>query len=171
MLAAGVIPARSGRRLSQWLGTLVLVALTTPGCFRLVGPEDPAPVPSPQLVAVRIEYRQPVGCTGSTQFCAGPVIFFATWKQEGGEFALERVGDTNLWVGTAESVPVNFPPRDDPYAVRVFDPFLVGEALGGITANRLTVGGELLVRFANIGDVDESALVYIDEDGRGHNAF
>jgi len=165
------VTAPSERRRRTWLAAFALAALATPACFRLVGPEDPEPVGSPKLVPVRIEYRQPVGCTGAPQVCAGPVIFFATWKQEGGEFALQRVGDTNLWVGVAEAVPVNFPPRDDPYAVRVFDPFLVGDALRGITANRLTVGGEMLLRFANVGEEDESALVYIDEEGRGHNPY
>jgi len=169
MVPAGTKPRHP--RTSRRLRILAVAALGTAACFRLVGPEDPTPVDSPQLVAVRIEYRQPQGCTVPEAQCGGPVIFFASWKQEGGEFALSRVGDTNVWVGVAEAVPVNFPPRDDPYQVRVFDPFLAGDALVGITANRITVGGELLTRFANIGDEDESALVYIDDEGQGHNAF
>jgi hypothetical protein len=171
MLAAAAEPARSRGRSPRLAAALALGALAAAGCFRLVGPEDPPPVETPLLVSVRVEYRQPGGCTVPPEACSGPVVFFATWKQEGSAFALARIGDSNVWAGVAESVPVNYPPRDEPYAVRVFDPFLVGDALRGITANRITVGGEQLIRFANIGDEDESALVYVDEDGNGHNAF
>jgi hypothetical protein len=158
-------PAKSARR-----PLLLLAAVSAAACFRLVGPEEPEPVTSPQLVPVSIEYRQPVGCNAPDLLCGGPVIFFASWTREGGEFALERIGDTNIWRGVAQSVPVNYPPRDDPYRVRVFDPFLLQDDLEGVTANRLRVGGELLTRLSDVGDEDESALVYIDEDGRGHNA-
>jgi hypothetical protein len=53
----------------------------------------------------------------------------------------------------------------------VFDPHLRGDSLGGLSANRITVGSELLTRLRDAGTTDESALVYIDENGLGHNPF
>ena len=42
---------------------------------------------------------------------------------------------------------------------------------GGVTAQRLWVGGELLDKFDKPGGSDESAFVYIDESGLGHDPF
>jgi hypothetical protein len=68
-------------------------------------------------------------------------------------------------------VPVNFPPRDLAYAVRVYDPHLAGNPSGGITAERLTLGGQLLTYFVDEDTPSESALVYIDDNGFGHNPY
>jgi hypothetical protein len=152
--------------------SIVAVAAVSAACFRLTGPEDPEPVSRPALVSVNVEYRQPNGCLAEpAPVCDDSVVFFATWMRDGGEFALAFDETHQVWRGTALAVPVNYPPRDDPYQVRVYDPYLTGSATQGITANRLTVGGEFLTRFTNVGFPDESALLYVDADGHGHNAF
>ena len=51
---------------------------------------------------------------------------------------------TLTWTGTVTGVPANFPPRDEPYFVRVYDPHLVETASGGIAASRLLVGGQAI---------------------------
>ncbi len=76
-----------------------------------------------------------------------------------------------IWRGTATGVPVNFPPRDEPHAVRVFDPYLFDTPTGGVTAERLQVGGQILTVFDSPGGPREVGLVYIDENGLGHNPF
>jgi hypothetical protein len=75
------------------------------------------------------------------------------------------------WVGMARQVPVNFPPDTRPYTIQVFDPFLAGTSTGGFTGRRLTVGGETLTRVESMGNPDEHALVFIDDNGFGHNPF
>ena len=55
--------------------------------------------------------------------------------------------------------------------MRVFDPFLREGPGGGVTAQRLVVGGELLKRFDSAGSERESGLVYVDENGYGHSPF
>jgi hypothetical protein len=139
--------------------------------FHLEGPEDPSPVTVPRLVTVAIEYRQPRGCINESTPCQEPVVFFGSWMRDGGEFALTPVPGTFVWRGTARGVPVNFPPVDQPYLVRVFDPFLRESPTGGVTAERLWIGRELVTRFDSPGGPEESGLVYIDDNGLGHNPF
>lgn len=148
--------------------TLAAGVLTSCYDFHLQGPEDPSPV-GPRLVDVTIEYRQPQGCLNAPSRCADPVWFSASWMLEGGQFRLTRDSTGYIWRGTAKAVPVNFPPREDAHAVRVFDPHLVEHPSGGITASRLTVGGQILTYFVDEDTPSESALVYIDDNGFGHN--
>jgi hypothetical protein len=152
---------------------LGLALLTFGGCydFRLTGPEDaPSPNP-PNLVTVTIEYRQPNGCVNSLNRCNDQVVFFASWLDIGGHVPLTRDPNGFIWRGVARNVPVNFPPRDDPHAVRVFDPHILDHPTGGVTAERLRIGGQLLTVFDSEGTPRESGLIYIDENGKGRNPF
>jgi hypothetical protein len=159
-------------RRMKGLGFTLVAALAAGSCydFHLEGPEDASPVPTPRLVSVTIEYRQPNGCISSSR-CDDPVVFFGSWMQIGAEFALRRDPGNFTWRGVATGVPVNFPPRDQPYLVRVYDPFLRDSPTSGLTGERLRIGGEFLTRFDRPGGPEESALVYIDENGIGHNVF
>jgi hypothetical protein len=152
------------------LGLLLPLGLL-PSCLHQEGPEDPSPIPVPTLVSVRVEYRQPNGCVNTSSPCEGSVYFFASWMLQGGYIVLSRTPDTNFWSGTATSVPVNFPPTDQPYLVRVFDPYLQDTPTGGVAADRLEVGGQTLTKFMDYGTPSESGLVYIDAQGVGHNPF
>jgi hypothetical protein len=140
-----------------------------PGCWSLYAPDDAPPVNPPQTVSVTVEYRQPQGCINVVTTCDEPVVFFGSWMHPGQEFNLTPEPGSYVWRGTARGVPVNYPPRDQAYLVRIFDPFLRENSAGGVTAQRLVVGGELLDRFDKPGGHDESALVYIDASGTGHN--
>jgi hypothetical protein len=137
--------------------------------FHLTGPEDPSPVPSPRLVDVTIEYRQPSACLNTTRSCEGDVIFYASWMRPGTSFPLTPDIGNHTYRGVAQAVPVNFPPRDFPYDVMVDDPYLRETATRGVTASRLRVGGEALIKIVNAGTDQERALVYIDENGFGRN--
>jgi len=55
--------------------------------------------------------------------------------------------------------------------VAVYDPHLRDTETGGVTAGRLVVGGQNLTVFLNAGTPQESAFVYVDENGMGHNPF
>jgi hypothetical protein len=123
------------------------------------------------MVSVTVEYRQPQGCLNVVTTCDEPVVFFGSWMHPGQEFQLINEPGSYIWRGTARGVPVNYPPREQPYLVRIFDPFLREGPGGGVTAQRLVVGGELLHNFDKPGGHDESALVYIDPSGTGHNPF
>lgn len=151
----------------------LLIALAGGGCydFHLTGPEDPLPLKPPLLVSVTVEYRQPNGCLNSLGRCGDPVVFFGSWMKPGEEFALKGDPGGFIWRGTATGVPVNFPPRDDPHAVRVFDPHILDHPTGGITGERLRIGGQILTVFDAQGTPSESVLVYVDENGKGHNPF
>jgi len=99
-------------------------------------------------------------------------VFFGSWMREGQEITLSPVaGGGRIWVGTAHSVPVNFPPREYAHAVRIFDPHILDHATLGVTAERLWVGRQLLIAFDSEGTPEESALVYVDANGFGHNPF
>lgn len=152
---------------------LALSGLFLTGCPSLhgTGPEDASPVPSPGLVSVTIEYRQPNGCVNSSTPCDGPVVFFATWMRPGAEFPLTPDEGNYIWRGTALGVPVNFPPRGDPYEVRIFDPYLRESTTGGFTAQRLKVGSEAVTRIETPGSVDEHGLIYIDDNGLGRSPY
>jgi hypothetical protein len=69
------------------------------------------------------------------------------------------------------NVPVNFPPREQPYLVRVFDPHIVESATGGVTALRLIVGGQTISFFDQPGTASESGVIYVDDNGVGRNPY
>lgn len=147
-----------------------VVAATAAGCdFQPDPPEGPSAVPT-RAVAVRVEYRQPQGCENADPArCVDLVWFFGSWMHPGEEVALEPVPGSYLWAGTATGVPVNWPPTEQPHLVRVFDPHLKDTPTGGVTAARLTVGGQALTQYDSPGTPQESALVYVDDNGVGRN--
>jgi hypothetical protein len=159
-------------RLSSRLALLLAGALSV-SCydFHLTGPEDPEPESPPRLVTVTIEYTQPNECVEGSPRCNDRVVFFASWMQAGGEFFLDQEPGRYVWRGKATGVPVNFPPFGQPHYVRVYDPHMVGSPTGGVSAERLKVGGEFITRFDSPGGTRESGLVYIDENGFGHSPF
>ena len=144
------------------------------GCnaFKQTVPDDAPEVHPPRVVSVTVQYRQPQGCLNVATPCNEPVIFFGSWMHPGQEFQLTPDPAGNfIWRGTARNVPVNFPPIDQAYLVRIFDPHLREGPGGGVTAQRLWVGGQLLNKFDSPGGENESAMVYIDDNGTGHNPF
>lgn len=160
-------------RPTRWHLAILAAALLGAGCnaFRLSAPEDAPEVNPPGVVSVTVQYRQPQGCLNEEKRCDEPVVFFGSWMHQGEEFRLTPDAGSFVWRGTARGVPVNYPPRDQPYLVRIFDPHLRQGPGGGVTAQRLWVGGELLDKFDTPGGENESALVYIDESGTGHDPF
>jgi hypothetical protein len=154
------------------LGALA-AALFSVSCydFRGESPEDPSPVVPPGVVSVTIEYRQPLGCVNSAGTCDNPVVFFASWMRLGQAIILTPRAGGLIWVGTAHNVPVNYPPREYAHTVRIYDPHILDHPTGGITAERLWVGRQLLTVYDSEGTSAESALVYVDENGFGHNPF
>lgn len=163
--------AQKRRRILAVPAALAAVLLTGCPSLRGVGPEDASPVPTPGLVSVTIEYRQPNGCINVATPCAGPVVFFATWMRPGAEFPLTPDAGNYVWRGTALGVPVNFPPAGDPYEVRIFDPYLADGPTGGFTAQRLKVGGEPVARLQDSGTANEHGLIYVDSNGFGRSPF
>jgi len=152
------------------LGALLLTVAA--GCynFHKTGAEDAPTVSVPTLVSVTVEYRQPNGCVNTQTPCDEPVVFFGSWMQGAG-FRLTRDAGNFVWRGVAQAVPVNYPPRDAPYKVWVFDPFMRESPAEGSQADRLKVGGETLTRLDGGGGREQHALVYIDENGQGHNPY
>jgi hypothetical protein len=156
-----------GPILSRRSRPLVLVAcLLAAACddYRLDGPSDPEPLSPPRLVSVTVEYLQPYECVEGSPRCDDNVVFFGSWMLPGEEFSLRPEPGRLVWRGTATRVPVNFPPRGGPHAVRVYDPL-------GVTAARLKVGGEAISRFDFPGGPREVGLLYIDENGQGRNLY
>jgi hypothetical protein len=131
-------------------------------------PEGPSPLPPVRFATVRVAYRQPRGCTNDVALCETRVVFFGSWMQPGQEVLLDAQPGL-IWTGEALNVPVNWPPADVPHRVRVFDPHLAQTPTNGVTAARLTVGGQILTQFDSRGTPSESAYVYIDDVGVGHN--
>lgn len=158
---------RQGRRVVLALLALVVAA----GCdFQPDPPEGPSALASTRLVNVRVEYRQPQGCENALpERCVNLVWFFGSWMHKDEEIPLELVPGSYVWAGTATGVPVNWPPTDVPHFVRVFDPHLEGTSTGGVTAARLLVGGQVLTQYDSPGSPQESALVYVDDNGTGRN--
>jgi hypothetical protein len=148
------------------LGTLAL-ALTLPGCydFHMVGPEDPPAIKQPPTVPVSISYLQPLGCVPPGTNCGGPVVFYASWMPIGVFATLEPTA-AHTWTATIPNVPINYPGAE-PYRVYAVDPYLFNTPTGGVSADRLTVGGERIVRFENPGGTREQGLIFIDANGRG----
>jgi hypothetical protein len=157
------------RRLLRLLTACLLAAACED--YRLDGPVDPEPLAPPRTVSVTVEYLQPNGCVEGSPRCEDNVVFFGSWMPSGEEFFLRRQPGRFLWRGTATNVPVNFPPRGQPHAVRVYDPYLVGTPTAGLTAARLKVGGEAISRIDSPGSPREVGLVYIDENGQGRNLY
>jgi hypothetical protein len=151
----------------------LLCGLVPAGCydFHLQGPEDPPVDVVPRTVSVTIQYRQPSSCQNDSSRCDDPVVFYGSWMREGNEFSLTPDVNSHVFRGTALVVPVNYPPRDQPYFVRIYDPYLARTSSGGFTARRLVVGGESLTQVESSGSRQERALIFVDENGLGHNPF
>ena len=130
----------------------------------------PPPVQLPRTVSVKIEYRQPNGCANVPEHCNDRVVFFGSWMTEGYNL-LSLAPGTYVWTGTVTNVPANFPPREQPYLVRVFDPHLVQSETGGVTALRLVVGGQMITFFDQPGTTSESGVIYVDDNGVGRNPY
>ncbi|HEV7499164.1 MAG TPA: hypothetical protein VGQ33_04130, partial [Vicinamibacteria bacterium] len=153
---------------------LVMAAVAAVSCNafkRTPGPDEATPVNPPNTASVTVEYDQVVECVAGSPRCDDNVVFFGSWMTSGEEFFLKKEPGRYIWRGTATRVPVNFPPRGDPYLVRVYDPHVVGGPTDGVTADRLKVGGEALTQFYSPGNPYESGLIYIDENGQGHTPF
>jgi hypothetical protein len=156
---------------SGWRAILVLLALALPSCDTQKDvPEGPSQVGPGRFASVKIEYRQPNGCQNpGTEHCNDLVWFFGSWMHPGEELSLARTPGSFTWTGVAEGVPVNWPPTDAPHLVRVFDPHLVSTPTGGVTASRLSVGGQAITDFDSPGTSSESGLIYVDDNGVGRN--
>jgi hypothetical protein len=155
------------------LGAVALSTLSCNAFKRTAGP-DAAPDPNPPgTVSVTVEYDQVPECVEGSPRCQDNVVFFGNWMQPGEEFFLTKEPGRYIWRGTARRVPVNFPPSavSQPYLVRVYDPHIVAGPTEGVTADRLKVGGEALVRFYSPGNPSESGLIFIDQNGQGHTPF
>ena len=148
------------------LGALTL-ALALPACydFHIVGPEDPPPLKSPATVSVSVVYLRPSECVNTGSACGGPVSFTASWMKIGTSVTLQQ-STSHIWVASIPDVPVNFP-GVDPHRVYAVDPYLLDTPTGGISADRLTIGGERIVKFDHPGGPREQGLIYIDASGRG----
>ncbi|MEO8360180.1 MAG: hypothetical protein ABI672_09140 [Vicinamibacteria bacterium] len=148
------------------LGTLAL-ALALPACydFHQVGPEDPPAVPLPATVAVSVVYTQPSACLNTGSTCDGPVTFQASWMPLGTFVNLSQTS-AHSWTGYISGVPINYP-GTDPHRVYVVDPYLKDTFTNGVSADRLVVGGEAIVKFEFGGGANAHGLIYIDANGRG----
>jgi hypothetical protein len=154
------------------LVTVLLAVLPLGGCFfDEEVTEGPSPLPISRAVPVTVEYVQPGLCLNSANRCADPVVFFGSWMRPGQEVTLQPIGGRFVWTGVVPAVPVNFPPGEEAYLVRVFDPYLLDTPTGGVTAVRLRVGGQLLTAFDWVGTPAESGWVYVDDNGVGHNPY
>ena len=162
-----------GRGGVWWVAAVLVVSLASHGCydFHLVGPEDPPELPVPGTVSVIVEYRQPPGCLNDPDHCGDLVAFFGSWMRPGGEFFLQSDPSSFVWTGVAHGVPVNFPPTDEPYKVRVFDPHLRQTLTEGFTAQRLKIGGQAVLNIDRRGGINEAGLIYVDSNGRGRNPY
>jgi hypothetical protein len=159
------------------LAVLALAASAT-GCEDFLHPDvtpGPSPAPVGRFVSVKVEYRQPAGCNNSQGTCDARVVFFGSWMrqgvngQPGDEVLLDTQASPSFWTGVATNVPVNWPPVDIPHYVRVYDPHLLDSPTGGVTAARLIVGGQIITQYDSPGTTKESGLIYVDDNGVGHN--
>lgn len=150
------------------LGMLTL-ALLVPACydFHIVGPEDPPTAKTPMTVPVSIVYMRPVACVNTGSSCGGPVTFHASWMKLGTNLTLTQTTE-HSWTALVPDVPVNFP-GVDPYRVYAVDPFLLDSPTRGVSADRLTIGGQRIVKFENPGGTREQGLIYIDAAGYGRS--
>jgi hypothetical protein len=145
--------------------------LAVAGCEQLhgTGPEDAAPVVGPSIVAVTIEYSQAGDCPQGPTACEGAVLFYGSWMTTGVVLPLDRIPGTRIFRGRVTGVPSNYPPRGGAYLVRIYDPNLGAGPTRGYTGQRIVVGNEALGWLVSQGGPEEAALVYIDQDGFGHN--
>lgn len=150
---------------------VLAVLLAGPGCLHPDVTEGPSPVPAARFVTVLVQYRQPSGCNNSAGTCDTRVVFYGSWMVPGQEVALDDPTGPLVWTGSVPNVPVNWPPVDQAHYVRVYDPHLLNDPTGGVTAARLTVGGQILTQIASPGTSKETALVYVDGSGVGHNPY
>ncbi len=143
------------------------LALALPACydFHIVGPEDPPPLPSPHRVSVSVLYQRPVTCVNTSSRCDGPVTFHASWMASGGYVTLAP-SSANTWAAIIPDVPVNYPGQD-PYRVYAVDPYLLDSPTSGVSADRLSIGGERIVKVVNAGGSSEQGLIFIDANGHG----
>lgn len=146
---------------------ILALSLALPGCydFHTVGPEDPPPIRLPQTVSVTIVYLQPFGCVPPGTRCGGPVAFYASWMPLGAFATLQQTA-AHTWTATLQDVPINYP-GTEPYRVYAVDPYLLDTPTGGVSADRLTIGGERIVKFENPGGTREQGLIFIDASGYG----
>ncbi len=180
MISAGIIgatlrrPAEVGivfRLLSRRL-LLVLLALGSMACpdFQPDPPEGPTPITGGQRFAtITVEYRQPQHCANTADHCLDRVVFFGSWMGKGDEVVLATPAGPTFWTGVVQNVPVNWPPSDEPHRVRVYDPHLQQTETGGLTAARLVVGSQVIYFYDAAGTPKEAGLIYVDDNGVGHN--
>jgi len=154
------------RRVSTVALTLAIVA-----CKAAEIPIGPGPVAVPGRVSVTVEYRQPNSCQNVQASCSGDVVFYGSWMRPGGEVTLRAQPDSYVWTATISGVPVNFPPSDEPYFVRIYDPFLRDTATGGVTGRRVRIGRQALIVLDRVDTPEEFAWVFVDANGVGHNPF
>jgi hypothetical protein len=134
-------------------------------------PPGPTPIGPARFVNVAIQYRQPSECVNARGPCGNAVVFLGSWMKAGQEVYLTPDQGSHVWTGVAPGVPVNWPPLDEPHLVRVFDPHLFDTPTGGVTAARLSVGGQVLDTYDQPGPPLEAGWVYIDDNGTGRNPF
>ena len=165
---------RQGRRAPYTL--LIALALAWSGCdFQKDPDEGPSALPSTRFVTVKVEYRQPAGCQNSQGTCDARVVFFGSWMRPkdssypGDQVLLDTQFGANFWSGYVTHVPVNWPPTDFPHYVRVYDPHLLDTPSGGVTAARLSIGGQMITEYDSPGTPTESGLIYVDDDGVGRS--
>jgi hypothetical protein len=161
------------------LAVLALAASAT-GCQDFLHPDvtpGPSPLPVTRSVTVTVQYRQPGWCVNSQGTCDYRVVFFGSWMSAGdgttpgGPVILNASAGPSFWTGVVTNVPVNWPPVDAPHYVRVWDPHLLDTPTGGLTAARLIVGGQVITQYDSPGTSVESGLIYVDDNGVGHNPF
>ncbi len=149
-------------------GALIL-ALSLPACydFHTVAPEDPPALKSPATVGVSIDYTRPSACVNTFSSCEGPVHFTASWMAIGSSIVMVP-STPHIWTATVYDVPINYP-GGQPHHVYAVDPFLFDTPTGGISARRLTMGDQAIVRIENEGGTREQGLILIDANGNGRN--
>ena len=141
--------------------------LAFPACydFHTVGPEDPVSQKTPNTATVSIVYLRPEACINIGSSCAGPVTFHASWMRLGSSLTLDQTAE-HTWTATVPNVPVNFP-NGEPYRVYAVDPYLLDSPTQGISADRLTIGGQKIRDIENPGGTREQGLIFIDASGYG----
>ena len=161
------------RLLSRRL-VLVLLATLSVACpdFQPDPPAGPTPLTGGQRFAtITVEYRQPQVCTNNVGTCGGPVYFVGSWMARNTGVLLTTPAGPTFWTGVVENVPVNWPPNDEAHRVQVYDPHLEGTETKGKTAARLVVGSQVIYYFDHPGTPNEAGLIYVDDNGIGHNPF